>query len=229
MLVVLFAEPVARETTEEVSTELLGTQVDVGRLDLLPRQASVDLGALAGGRPVRAAPQPGRGRPHRAQAQSRGAGREEARGRALRAAGHALRHRPQDAGAPGDGRRLRAPGAQGRARLGPAVRRAAPAAHADRHDQAAGAQPGAARHGAGGAGPARADRLDPPGARRRASRRSTCAARSTPPARSPTGCRRPIPAQLGLDGTRQAIQSVQQTLKQLEAGQAAGRRRSGGT
>ena len=46
ILLVLFAEPVARDTTEEVSTELLGTQVDVGRLDLLPRQASVDLGAL---------------------------------------------------------------------------------------------------------------------------------------------------------------------------------------
>jgi uncharacterized protein (TIGR03545 family) len=46
VLVVLFAEPVARDTTEEVGTELLGTQVDVGRLDLLPRQASVDLGAL---------------------------------------------------------------------------------------------------------------------------------------------------------------------------------------
>jgi uncharacterized protein (TIGR03545 family) len=46
VLVILFAEPVARQTTEEVSTELLGTQVDVGRLDLLPRQASVDLGAL---------------------------------------------------------------------------------------------------------------------------------------------------------------------------------------
>lgn len=46
VLVVLFAEPVARQTTEEVSTELLGTQVDVGRLDLIPRRASVDLGAL---------------------------------------------------------------------------------------------------------------------------------------------------------------------------------------
>jgi uncharacterized protein (TIGR03545 family) len=46
VLIVLFAEPVARQTTEEVSTELLGTQVDVGRLDLIPRTASVDLGAL---------------------------------------------------------------------------------------------------------------------------------------------------------------------------------------
>jgi len=46
VLVAIFAEPMARDTTEEVSTELLGTQVDVGRLDLLPRQASVDLGAL---------------------------------------------------------------------------------------------------------------------------------------------------------------------------------------
>src|SRR5207244_1807679 len=46
VLVILFAEPVARQTTEEVSTELLGTQVDVGRLDLIPKTASVDLGAL---------------------------------------------------------------------------------------------------------------------------------------------------------------------------------------
>ena len=46
VLVWLFAEPVARDTTEEVSTELLGTQVDVGRLDIIAREASVDLGAL---------------------------------------------------------------------------------------------------------------------------------------------------------------------------------------
>src|SRR5690349_22200172 len=46
ILLWLFAEPIARQTTEEASTELLGTEVDVGRLDLLPRQASVDLGAL---------------------------------------------------------------------------------------------------------------------------------------------------------------------------------------
>jgi uncharacterized protein (TIGR03545 family) len=46
VLVYLFAEPVARQTTEEVSTELLGTEVNVGRLDLIPRTASVDLGAL---------------------------------------------------------------------------------------------------------------------------------------------------------------------------------------
>jgi uncharacterized protein (TIGR03545 family) len=45
-LVWIFAEPVARETTEEASTELLGTQVDLGKLDLLPRQASVELEAL---------------------------------------------------------------------------------------------------------------------------------------------------------------------------------------
>ena len=46
ILVWIFAEPVARETTEEASTELLGTQVDLGKLDLLPRQASVELQAL---------------------------------------------------------------------------------------------------------------------------------------------------------------------------------------
>ncbi|HYC32776.1 MAG TPA: hypothetical protein VEB59_10850, partial [Gemmatimonadales bacterium] len=42
----LFAEPVARDTTEEVSTELLGTQVDVARLDIIARDAAVDLGGL---------------------------------------------------------------------------------------------------------------------------------------------------------------------------------------
>jgi uncharacterized protein (TIGR03545 family) len=46
VLVWLFAEPVARDTTEEVSTELLGTQVDVGRLDIRAGEAAVDLGAL---------------------------------------------------------------------------------------------------------------------------------------------------------------------------------------
>ncbi len=43
VLVALFAEPVARDTTEDVSTDLLGTQVDVGRLDLRPREIGADL------------------------------------------------------------------------------------------------------------------------------------------------------------------------------------------
>jgi uncharacterized protein (TIGR03545 family) len=46
LLVWVFAEPFARQTTEEASSELLGTEVDVGKLDLLPRQASVELRAL---------------------------------------------------------------------------------------------------------------------------------------------------------------------------------------
>jgi uncharacterized protein (TIGR03545 family) len=46
VLVWIFAEPVARDTAEEAGSELLGTQVDLGKLDLLPRQASVDLRAL---------------------------------------------------------------------------------------------------------------------------------------------------------------------------------------
>lgn len=46
VLLWIFAEPVARDTTEEASSEFLGTQVDVGKLDLLPRQASVELRAL---------------------------------------------------------------------------------------------------------------------------------------------------------------------------------------
>src|SRR3990172_9771281 len=46
VLVVIFAEPIAHDTTEEASTELLGTQVDVGKLDLYPREASVNLSRL---------------------------------------------------------------------------------------------------------------------------------------------------------------------------------------
>jgi uncharacterized protein (TIGR03545 family) len=46
LLVWVFAERVARQTTEEASSQLLGTEVNVGKLDLLPRQASVDLRAL---------------------------------------------------------------------------------------------------------------------------------------------------------------------------------------
>jgi uncharacterized protein (TIGR03545 family) len=42
----IFAEPIAKDTTEEASSEFLGTQVDVGKLDLIPRQASVELRAL---------------------------------------------------------------------------------------------------------------------------------------------------------------------------------------
>ncbi len=46
VLLWLFAEPVAKDTAEEVSTELLGTQVDVGKLDIIADEASVDLRAL---------------------------------------------------------------------------------------------------------------------------------------------------------------------------------------
>ena len=46
LLVWLFAEPVAEETTEEVGTELLGTQVDIGKLDIRANEAAVDLRAL---------------------------------------------------------------------------------------------------------------------------------------------------------------------------------------
>jgi uncharacterized protein (TIGR03545 family) len=46
VLVWIFAEPVTKDTTEEVGTELLGTQVDVGKLDIIADEASVDLRAL---------------------------------------------------------------------------------------------------------------------------------------------------------------------------------------
>jgi uncharacterized protein (TIGR03545 family) len=46
ILVWLFAEPVAKDTSEEVGTELLGTQVDIGKLDIRANEASVDLRAL---------------------------------------------------------------------------------------------------------------------------------------------------------------------------------------
>ncbi|HEU4525077.1 MAG TPA: TIGR03545 family protein [Gemmatimonadales bacterium] len=46
VLLWLFAEPVAEDTTEEVGTELLGTQVDIGKLDIRAGEASVDLHLL---------------------------------------------------------------------------------------------------------------------------------------------------------------------------------------
>lgn len=46
VLVWLFAEPVAEDTTEEVGTEVLGTQVDIGKLDIRGDEAAVDLRAL---------------------------------------------------------------------------------------------------------------------------------------------------------------------------------------
>jgi uncharacterized protein (TIGR03545 family) len=46
VLLWVFAEPVAKDTTEEASTELLGTQVDLAKLDLHPRDAAVDLSGL---------------------------------------------------------------------------------------------------------------------------------------------------------------------------------------
>jgi uncharacterized protein (TIGR03545 family) len=46
LLAWVFAEPIAKDTTEEASTELLGTQVDVAKLDLFPKDAAVNLRAL---------------------------------------------------------------------------------------------------------------------------------------------------------------------------------------
>jgi len=46
ILVWLFAEPFAKDTTEEVGTELLGTQVDIGKLDIHADEAAVDLRRL---------------------------------------------------------------------------------------------------------------------------------------------------------------------------------------
>jgi uncharacterized protein (TIGR03545 family) len=46
ILVWLFAEPFAKDTTEEVGTELLGTQVDIGKLDIRADEAAVDLHLL---------------------------------------------------------------------------------------------------------------------------------------------------------------------------------------
>ncbi|HEX5386374.1 MAG TPA: TIGR03545 family protein [Gemmatimonadales bacterium] len=46
VLVVLFAEPIARETTEDASGDLLGTEVDVAKLDLYPRDVAADFHRL---------------------------------------------------------------------------------------------------------------------------------------------------------------------------------------
>lgn len=46
LLLLIFAEPIVHDTAEEAGTELLGTQVDIGKLNLLPAEASVDVQAL---------------------------------------------------------------------------------------------------------------------------------------------------------------------------------------
>jgi uncharacterized protein (TIGR03545 family) len=46
ILVWLFAEPVTESTTEEAGTELLGTQVDIGKLDIRADEAALDLHLL---------------------------------------------------------------------------------------------------------------------------------------------------------------------------------------
>jgi uncharacterized protein (TIGR03545 family) len=43
LMVVVFAEPIAQDTAEEAGTEYLGTQVDIDKLDLIPDRASVDM------------------------------------------------------------------------------------------------------------------------------------------------------------------------------------------
>ena len=46
VLLLVFAEPVAEDTIEEAGTEYLGTQVDIGKLNIIADEASVDLRAL---------------------------------------------------------------------------------------------------------------------------------------------------------------------------------------
>jgi uncharacterized protein (TIGR03545 family) len=46
VLVWLFAEPVVKDTTEEAGTELLGTRVEVARLDIDARASAVELRRL---------------------------------------------------------------------------------------------------------------------------------------------------------------------------------------
>ncbi|HET7600468.1 MAG TPA: hypothetical protein VFK09_09255 [Gemmatimonadales bacterium] len=47
VLLLLFAEPIAREATEDAGSDLLGTEVDVARLDIHPRDVAVDLAGVA--------------------------------------------------------------------------------------------------------------------------------------------------------------------------------------
>ncbi len=46
VLVLVLAEPVVEETSEQAGTQFLGTQVDIGSLNLRPKDATVDLGKL---------------------------------------------------------------------------------------------------------------------------------------------------------------------------------------
>ena len=145
--------------------------------------------------------------------------REEVRGGELPAERHALRHRPEDPGAAGRGRWIRAPGAPLGPPVGAAVRRAPPPAHPDRHDQAAGAEPDPAHVGA--AAQTIAARTD---SSRRALEQSfqqlDIAGTVDTARRLAERLRATNPKALGLDGTRQAIEDTRATLKRLEGAKA---------
>ena len=164
VLVWIFAEPVAKDTTEEASTELLGTQVDVGKLDLFPKAGRRRSAGHPGGRSLCPHPQSPRSRRDPAEAQPIRTGREEARHREPQPARHALRHHPK---APREGREggwLRASDLPLGGAVDQAVRRTAALAHPDRYHSPARPGPHPAHHHQGGPGAARANRLDAKGA-----------------------------------------------------------------
>ena len=217
ILVWLFAEPFAKDTTEEVGTELLGTQVDIGKLDIRADEAAVDLHLLEIADPFDVAKNLVEAEEIRLKLNPAGAGGEEAGGGEPPAGRSQVRHHPKDAGEAGGRRRFRVPGAPLGAGVGAAVRRPAPQAHADRHDQAAGAEPHPAHDREDRAGARRPERTRRGRPWSSPSSSSTSSRRWTAPAHSRRASRRPIPRKLGVDGTRKAIEDVQASLKQLDA------------
>ena len=165
VLVLLFAEPVAEDTTEEVSTELLGTQVDVGKLDLLAPAGRRSIWAPCRS-PIRSMPTGTWSRPTRSGSSSIPSALAEKKIVVERLALHGMRFGTtrKTAGPAGQGRRLRAAGAARGATVGAAVRRAAAAADADRHHQASWCStPTQLTTVRDGPGAGRPHRLDPEG------------------------------------------------------------------
>ena len=200
------------------STELLGTQVDIGKLDIMRRRRPRWIcSALQMADPFDLAKNLRRGRSDQAQAESRGAGGEEVRGGALRPERNAVRHHPEDAGAAGRRRWLRATGAPRRASNGrsSSTCRSSSSRRSTRSSSWCSTLPSSRRCRTAQALVARTDST------RKAAGAGVPAARrrghgGLRPARSRTRLSATDPRKLGLDGTRKAIEDVQANLKQID-------------
>ena len=152
LLTWLFAEPIAKDTTEEVGTELLGTQVDVGSLDIEAGEASVAIGALEIADPFDSTRNLVEAAQIRLKLNPLALAEKKFVVDSFRLGGMRFGTTRRSPARPVKGDGFAPQALRSVRQWAQTVRRAHPQAHADRHGQAAGAEPIAAHHGALGPG-----------------------------------------------------------------------------